>query len=190
MVKKSKSSNSRNKTGNNRRTPFGKSKNPRVKSTLQKRRSSAEGNKFPSDDRFETALKYLREGRSQKRAAEIGMVSVRRFRQFLRGNKLAKFKAGRWQITDRRMREITVISEGQPHLIKVRGFSPASLAMRHRAAVQQFLDSNDASLLAPFEGKDVTNIAKQTYSLETRPNVLLRMANAGSDADMKIYRLI
>jgi hypothetical protein len=154
-----------------------------------KRRSSKLA-RSDSDQRLETALKYLREGRSQKRAAEIGMVSVKRFRQFLRSNKLAKFKSGHWRITDRRIREIAIISEGQALLIKVRGFSPASLAMRHRAAVNHFLDSNDASLLTPFEGDTIKDVAKQKHVLETRPNVLLRLANAGGDAEMKIYRLL
>jgi hypothetical protein len=158
------------------------------KSTKQRR--STKLPRIPSDDRFETAFKFLREGRSQKRAAEIGMVSIKRFRAFLRSNKLAKFKDGHWQITDRRIREITVISDGQTRLVKVRGFNPASLAMRHRAAVSQFEDSNDASLLSPFDGATVTDTSKQKHVLETRPNVLLRMANAGGDAEMKIYRLI
>ena len=190
MVKNSKRSKSTTRQLNRTPDNLRQFKQRSEKSKIRKRRNSPKANKFTSDDRFETALKYLREGRSQKRAAEIGMISVKRFRQFLRSNKLAKFKYGHWQITDRRIREITVISEGYAHLIKVRGFSPASLAMRHRAAVQQFLDTNDASPLASFEGREVTNVAKQTYPLETRPNVLLRMANAGSDADMKIYRLI
>jgi hypothetical protein len=143
-----------------------------------------------SDGRLETALKYLREGRSQKRAAEIGMVSAKRFRHFLRSHKLARFKNGRWQITDRRTREIAIISEGEELVVKVRGFSLASLAMRHRAAVNHFLDSNDASLLTPFDGTKIKDIKRRTHLLETRPNVLLRLANAGGDAEMKIYRLI
>jgi hypothetical protein len=190
MAKNSKKSNSKNEPRNDRGSFSNKSKQQRSKSKIRKKRISAKVTKFPSDDRFETALKYLREGRSQKRAAEIGMVSVKRFRSFLRSNKLAKFKGGHWRITDRRIREITVISEGQALLVKVRGFSPASLAMRHRAAVNHFLDSNDTSLLTPFEGATIRDVTKQKHVLETRPNVLLRLANAGGDAEMKIYRLI
>lgn len=156
----------------------------------QARKSHATSEPIKSDPKLDLAFRYLREGRTQKFAAETTGISVGRFRRYVRRNKLAKFEAGRWKITDRRIREIAVISDGGSQVIKVRGFGPASLAMRHRAAVQQFLDTNDASLLEPFEGQEVTNIAKQKYSLETRPNVLLRMANAGSDADMKIYRLV
>jgi hypothetical protein len=151
---------------------------------------STKSAKIPTDDRFETAYQFLREGRSQRRSAEIAGISVKRFSKFIRSNKLARFKGGRWQITDRRIREITIISEGQALGVKVRGFSPASLAMRHRAAVHHFLDSNEASLLTPFEGAVIKDITKQKHVLETRPNVLLRLANTGGDAEMKIYRLI
>jgi hypothetical protein len=186
MAKKSKTKRSSNKKQNNRGASSKKLKSSRLKQKSRKNRIS----KTVNDDRFETALKYLREGRSQKRAAEIGMISVTRFRYFLRRNKLARFKGGRWQITDRRIREIKIISEGQMLLTKVRGFAPASLAMRHRAAFNHFLDSNDASVLTPFDGATIKDITKQKYVLETRPNVLLRLANTGGDAEMKIYRLI
>lgn len=161
----------------------------RLKASKPRRRKPARSKIVP-DKGMETALKYLREGRSQKRAAEIGMVSVSRFRRFLRDHKLAKRRGGRWVITDRRVREVQVFSEAGIQHIRVRGFGGASLAMRHRAAVQKFLDSNDLSLLAPFEGQTVKDASRLKHILETRPNVLYRIANAGSDADMKIYRLI
>jgi len=160
------------------------------KPKTRKRRVRKPTTKLPSDDRFETALKYLREGRSQKRAAEIGMVSVGRFRRFLRDHKLAKRKGRKWIITDRRIREIEVFSEDGLRHIRVRGFGGASLTMRHRAAVQKFLDTNDISLLTPFDGQAVNDVSRQKHILETRPNVLYRIANAGSDADMKIYWLV
>jgi hypothetical protein len=190
MAKKSKTKNSKNKPRNNRGASSGKLKQSRRKSKLRKKRIPNKADHFPSDDRFETALKYLREGRSQKRAAELGMVSVNRFRRFLRVHKLAKRKGKRWIITDRRIREIPIISEEGLEQIRVRGFSAASLVMRHRAAVEQFLDTNDVALLAPFAGQTVTDASRHKHALETRPNHLYRLANAGSDADMKIYRLI
>jgi hypothetical protein len=192
MAKNSKTPRSNKKPRYKRsRSLSSKSARPRATPNMpRKKRASTKSRQIPSDDRFEAALKYLREGRSQKRSAEIGMISVKRFRDFIRSNKLAKFQGGRWRITDRRIREITVISEGKPLLVKVRGFSPASLAMRHRASVHQFLDSNDASLLTSFEGAVIRDVAKRKHVLETRPNVLLRMANTGNDAEIKIYRLI
>lgn len=154
----------------------------------RKRRSKAKA--LPSDDRLKTAFRLLSNGQTQKRSAEITGISVKRFSRFLRNNKLAKFKNGRWRITDRRIREVTVITNGERKLIKLRGFVSSSLAMQHFAAVNTFTYSNDIAVLAPFKGQTVTDINKQKYILETRPNVLLRLVNAGSDADMKIYRLI
>ena len=138
----------------------------------------------------EIALRHLRDGLSQRRSAQLAGISVGRFRTFVRKNKLAKRKGRRWIITDRRVREVAVIVDGEELLIKVRGFEPASLAMRHRSAVKEFLDTNDAILLQPFLGKVVSDTSKRKFLLETRPNVLLRHANAGSDADLKIYRLL
>ena len=80
--------------------------------------------RIPTDDRFEIAYTLLREGRSRRRAAQIAGISDNRFGRFLRGNKLANYRNGRWRITDRRVREITIISEGSEYLIKVRGFRP------------------------------------------------------------------
>ena len=191
MAKKSRSRSGKQKQRSNHRGALlgGKQKSS-SKTKVHKKQITKRAAKLPSDDRFETALKYLREGRSQKRAAEIGMVSVSRFRRFIREHKLAKRKGRLWVITDRRTREIQIISQHGVEHIRVRGFGGASLAMRHRAAVQKFLDTNDISLLAPFEGGAVNDISRQKHMLETRPNVLYRIANAGSDADMKIYRLI
>jgi hypothetical protein len=163
---------------------------PSARKRPRSKRAFRPSSRIKPDERFEIAYGVLRKGNSQKRAAEIAGISVKRFRAFIRSNKLAKYRDGHWRITDRRQREIAIISEGQQRIIKVRGFNTASLAMRHRAAVQQFLDSNDASLLMPFERVEIKDISKEKHSLETRPNVLLRLANAGSDAEMKIYRLI
>ena len=78
-----------------------------------KRNRSFKTVKIPSDDRLEVAFGFLREGRTQKRAAEIAGISVRRFRNFLRSDKLAEFNRGHWRITDRRVREVVLMSDGQ-----------------------------------------------------------------------------
>jgi hypothetical protein len=105
---------------------------------------------------------------------------------------LAKWdrKTRRWRITDRARREVGIISNGSAKAIIVRGFAKAQLAKSYSAAVKRFLETNDVAVLAPFQGQLITDINKQNHPLETRPNVLLRLANAGGDAEMKIYRLI
>lgn len=158
-------------------------------SRKRKPRNSTTG-RIPSGTEFELAFRLLRQGRSQKRSAEIAGISTKRLRRYLRGNKLAHFRNGQWRINDRRSRLIQIFTDGYSRTIKVRGFKPASLAMKHRAAVRRFLESNDEAELKLFEGASITDASRKKHFLETRPNVLYRIANIGGDADMKIYRLI
>jgi hypothetical protein len=132
----------------------------------------------------------MRNGHTQKASAKTVGVSTKRLRAFLRDHKLARQNGGKWIFTDRRVREVPIISTNGESLVRVRGFSASSLIMQHRFAVQTFLETNDVTLLTPFSGISVKATDKITHFLETRPNVLYRLANAGSDADMKIYRLI
>ena len=130
--------------------------------------------------------------KSVKGAARSTGVSESQLRRLIRNYKLARWdpKKRRWRITDRARREVGIISNGLAKSIIVRGFAKAQLAKSYSATVKRFLETNDAAVLAPFEGQSITDVNKQTYELETRPNVLLRLANAGGDAEMKIYRLI
>jgi hypothetical protein len=130
--------------------------------------------------------------KSVKIAARNNGISESRLRRLIRNYKLAKWnrKTRKWRITDRARREVGIVSNGSAKAIVVRGFSKAQLAMAHHAAVKRFLETNDVAVLAPFEGQSITDVGKRSYLLETRPNVLLRLANTGGDADMMIYRLI
>ncbi len=130
--------------------------------------------------------------RSVKSSARSTGVSEGRLRRLIRNFKLARWDKTKrkWKITDRVTREVGIATNGKSRGIVVRGFPRAQLAKAYTAAVKRFLETNDASVLAPFEGRAISDIRKNVYVLETRPNVLLRLANTGSDAEMKIYRLI
>ena len=130
--------------------------------------------------------------RSVSSSARSTGVSKSRLRRLIRNFKLARWdKAKRkWKITDRVTREVGIATNGKSRSIVVRGFPRAQLAKAYTAAVKRFLETNDASVLAPFDGQAISDTRKNVYVLETRPNVLLRLANTGSDAEMKIYRLI
>jgi hypothetical protein len=143
-----------------------------------------------SDPKLEAALRELRATNNQTKAAKAAGVSTERFRRFLRDNKLATRKGRHWRITDNRERQVVVISEGRQLPITVGGFKRASLVMSHRAAVRAFLDTNEASHLKPFEGDAVTDTAGHVHPLETRPNVLYRLAAAGNEGFEQIYRLV
>jgi hypothetical protein len=129
---------------------------------------------------------------SVRGATDGTSVSGSRLYRLIRRYKLARWdrKKRKWISTDRLVREVAAHTTRGYMLIKLRGFSQTSLAMSHFAARNAFLASNDVALLAPFKGSSVTDVSGKKHLLETRPNVLLRLANAGSDADMKIYRLI
>lgn len=142
-----------------------------------------------SDKSLETALRLLRQTNNQSRAAREAGVSTERFRRFLRANSLAERRGRQWRITDNRTRRMTVISGGDAHEIALRDFEQASLNGKHLAAVGAFLRSNDIDLLRPFDGQSVIDAKGQAHPLETDPNVLYRLAHAGSEVFHEIYRL-
>ncbi len=130
--------------------------------------------------------------RSVKGAARSTGVSESQLRRLIRNYRLAKWDQSKhkWKITDRVTREVGIASNGRAKAIVVRGFVRAQLAKGYTAAVKNFLETNDVAALAPYQGLSITDVGKNKHLLETRPNVLLRLANTGGDAEMKIYRLI
>lgn len=144
----------------------------------------------PPDDRLELALRLLRKSGNQGLAAKEARVSRERFRRFLGENDIAKRQGRKWVFSDSRPREMSIITMNGPHLVKVAGFETASLIGKHSAAVGKFIETNDASLLKPFEGVSITDTSDKAHFLETRPNHLYRLAASGSDTFEMVYRLI
>jgi hypothetical protein len=130
--------------------------------------------------------------KSVRGAALSTGVSESQLRRLIRNYRLAKWDRSKrkWKITDRVTREVGIASNGRAKAIVVRGFVRAQLAKRYTVAVKYFLNTNDVAFLTPYVGLSITDTSDNKYVLETRPNVLLRLANTGGDADMKIYRLI
>lgn len=143
-----------------------------------------------SDPRLEDALKLLRQTGNQSRAAKEAGVSAERFRRFLRSNTLAERRGGHWRITDNRIREMPVRTDGEERLILLRDFDQASLNGRHLAATDTYLSAPDPELLAPFEGQSVIDADGKAHPLETDPNALYRIAAAGGEEFHQIYRLV
>ena len=142
-----------------------------------------------SDDRLEAALKFLRQTGNQGRAAKEAGVSAERFRNFLRSNSLAERRGKQWHVTDNRAYRMTVWSDGQIQEFVLSDSVQKSLNGRHLSAVGQFLRTNDIDLLRPFDGQSVIDVTGQAHSLETDPNALYRLGNAGSEVFHEIYRL-
>lgn len=143
-----------------------------------------------SDDRLEKALKALRRTGKQSSAAKEAGVSPERLRRFLRENGLAERKGRTWRITDRRPRQMRVLTDGQAKMLPFNGFDQTSVVGSHLTAVQRFLETNDIAELEPFVGRSVTDAAGKTHVLETDPNSLYRLATAGGEGFEDIYRLI
>lgn len=145
--------------------------------------------KRADNKRLEAALKTYRQTGNQTTAAKSVGISSERLRRFLRENVEVQRRGRTLKITDNRIREMTVLSAGEAHRMKLHGFDEASLNGRHLAAVGDFLQSNNAELLAPFRGRFVTDAKGMHHILETDPNALYRLAAAGSEVFHNVYRL-
>jgi hypothetical protein len=140
-------------------------------------------------EQFEKALRALRVLKNQRIAAESNGLSPRRFRRFLRENRLAHFRNGKWRFTDKRIRSVQAFTTRGKRQLKVKGFKPASTVMFHLAAVESFLAAPDLATLEPYVGLSVTDAEGRAHRLETRPNVLYRLSAAGGESYEEIYRL-
>lgn len=144
----------------------------------------------PPDERLEFALRTLRHTGSQTAAAKSARVSPERLRRFLTESNLAHREGRTWQFTDERIREVRLISDARSMNVRVAGFDPASVIGRHNEAIRAFLETNDITRLAPFEGISIRDAKGKLHLLETRPNTLYRLAASGSEGFEQIYRLL
>jgi len=148
------------------------------------------GNTVIADRRLETALKVLRQTGNRAAAAKSVGVAPERLRRFLKENVQIEGRGRGLKITDARLREMPVVSGGKVSVMRLRGFDQASLNGDYLNSVKKFLDTNDISVLAPFAGRSVIDARGAAHLLETRPNMLRRLAHAGDDLFHEIYRLI
>lgn len=144
----------------------------------------------PDTSKLEEALKALHQTGHQRNAARSAHVSTERLRRFLRESGFAERRGKSWHFSDNRVREMTVISDGDARMMMLRGFDEASLNGRYLAAVKKFLRSNNRDLLLPFEGLSIIDADGERHPLETDPNALHRLASAGSEVFHDVYRLI
>ena len=141
-------------------------------------------------DTLEAALRALRQSGNQSDAARSAGISTERFRRFLRENSFATRRGKSWVFTDDREREMLVISGGVAKTRRFRGFDQASVNGKHLNAVGKFVRSNRIDLSLPIEGVSVIDARGKSHPLETDPNVLHRLASAGSEVFHDVYRLI
>ena len=142
------------------------------------------------DDKLIAALRAFRSNNNVSAAAREARVSRERFRRFLDAESVAARRGRAWTITDNLVRELDMISQGRRQLVRVRGFDAASTIEKHNAAVRKFIRHRDPTFLAPFADVVMTDAAGRHHALETRPNVLLRLASSGGDGFEAVYRII
>lgn len=138
---------------------------------------------------FQDAIREIRRSGNLTQAAKLARIAPERLRRFLRENDLITRNGRKWTVTDNLKWHVTVISDGDYHEVTLSSFEQASLNGKHQAAVNAFKISNDIELLLPFAGQSVTDANGKTYPLETSPNILHRLLNAGSEVFHEIYRL-
>jgi len=158
---------------------------------IGERHISAKAAGRKSDLKLLEGIKALRKTRSLRAAAQRVKTSPERLRRFARSLDFVAKRGGRYTVgEDNWIREVQVISGGRRSTIAVRGYEPARVAGSHRNAVGEFWASNDPTYLTPFDGVQVTDTRGKTYTLETRPNVLYRLAAQGGDSFEHVYRII
>jgi hypothetical protein len=136
------------------------------------------------DARLAEAVRSFSKSPSIAKAAKQAGVSPERLRSFIRRNKLAERKGSRWRPINR---EARVVTQGRERWIKV-GFENASLVGSHNEAIKRFLRTNETNALTPFDGQVAVDLRGRQYPLETRPNVLYRLAARGSEGFEQVYR--
>lgn len=138
------------------------------------------GRRIAYNASLESALKRIRDGVSLSRAARSERVSAERLRAYLYGTGVARREGRRWSIgRDQRPREIGFYSQGRVVHVRVPDYESSRLVGQYLAAVARFLDTNDATRLAPYAGRGVRDTSGRFHAFEVRPNELYRLTVAG-----------
>lgn len=141
--------------------------------------------------RLEVGLRHMLRGESLHNAAAAAHVAPERLRNYFAQSGFARKERGRW-VFDRDLivRRMQIYTDGRVRVIQVRGSEPASLIGRYMNAVKRFLDSNDASNLEPFKNDVITDTRNRRHRLESRPNVLYRIADSNTTPFEQVYRIV
>jgi hypothetical protein len=101
-------------------------------------------------------------------------------------------RGGRFVVgTDLRQRQVQFYAGGRYVRTIVQGYEPAVLAGAYWDAVHRdFLATNDTAYLTPFVGAQITDVHGKSYTLETSPNVVYRLAHAEHETFEQIYQII
>lgn len=142
--------------------------------------------------RLEAALRDMRQSGALTAAAKSHRIAPERLRRYIRDLDLAKRDGRAWTFTDKRLREMTILSGGKIYKIRISGFEQASFNGDYLNAVRAFLRLHDIDLLAPFVGRSVIDAKGKAHPFEAAPNTLLRLAAMHSESELfhQVYRFI
>jgi len=143
-----------------------------------------------SDERFQIALQELKSGKSLAATARSIRVTPERLRNQAIASGAIEQRGRRWVIRQDLPRMVKIFSEGREIKIVVGDFKEASKVGQYMSAVAKFLRSNNKKHLKPFIGQSIADRDGKTYLLETRPNVLYRLARAETESFEQVYRIV
>jgi len=190
MSKRKKRSNRPTKIASRRQHPKRQAK-VRALQKKRVRRAAKRGLTKPTRDlRLQTGLRLLRNEKSIAEAARKAGIPPAKLRAYAIKKKLLIRRGKKWVVQKDVPRKLLIYSDGKEYVITVSKFRTASLIGKYMAAVRWFVQTNDLHHLEPFAGKSVKDISGKCYPLESRPNVLHRLANSGSDTFEQIYRIV
>lgn len=138
------------------------------------------------DDPRERALKMMKRGASQSRAAKAAGVSEEQLRRYRLLNTTSQKQGRQWIIFDSRPQAFWIASNGKMHSVTLAN-DEGSTVGHYWSAVNEFLASNDAEHLAPYIGEGVYDVRDRLWIFETRPNVLRKLDAVGELTFIEIY---
>jgi hypothetical protein len=142
---------------------------------------------FKRSEPLEDALKLMKQGVSQKKAAKQAGVSAETLRRFQKGNTTSRREGRRWVIADTRPVSVVMATRGKMRGVTVSHDASSDIS-RHWMAINHFLETNSPTHLAAFVGKGLRDSKGVFHPFETRPNVLRKLDSAGELSFIDIYR--
>lgn len=137
-------------------------------------------------DRLERALKLMKDGFSQKRAAKAMHVSAERLRAYMRINTRATRRGRKWIIVDARPEAFWIATSGRRVSVTLTKDEGRKVGI-YWNAVHRFLETNDISHLESLNDKGVRDIKQKYYPLELGPNRLRRLDSVDELNFLEIY---
>ena len=143
------------------------------------------------DARIHQGLVGMRKGHSLAAAARSAGISSERLRQFVTEHKVGRKRRRRWQLIPSRLKwQWEVFSEGRLVSVVVGDPETSSLLAKYLNAVRRLLRHNDPTALRAFRNVSFRDVSRQRYVLETRPNVIFRLAHAERESPEDFYKLV